>query len=93
MGGYPRLKNGHSSKDVCAEQDTGYTIIQDKLCRKHGIMDFGETISERKIEITCLIPRDSMPIQLLDKRGQHCRMAESDKGLWTGTGRSRTGLL
>ena len=40
----------------------------DKLAGRHGIMDFGETISERKIEITCLIPPGLNDHQLLDKK-------------------------
>ena len=40
----------------------------DKLAGRHGIMDFGETISERKIEITCLIPPGLNAHQLLDKK-------------------------
>lgn len=53
----------------------------DKLAGRHGIMDFGETISERKIEITCLIPPGLNAHQLLDKKDSIVGWLNPDKGL------------
>ena len=53
----------------------------DKLAGRHGIMDFGETISERKIEITCLIPPGLNAHQLLDKKDSIVGWLNPDKVL------------
>lgn len=66
----------------------------DKLAGRHGIMDFGETISERKIEITCLIPPGLNAHQLLDKKDSIVGWLNPDKGLCRlELGRSRTDII
>ncbi len=53
----------------------------EKISGKHGIYDFGETFSERIIEITCFIPPGNTERELLTLKDNLAGWLNPDKGL------------
>lgn len=53
----------------------------EKISGKHGIYDFGETFSERIIEITCFIPPGNTERELLTVKDNLAGWLNPDKGL------------
>ena len=53
----------------------------DKIAGRHGVIDFGSTVSERKIQITCLIPPGLDEYGLLEKKDRIVEWLNPDKGL------------
>jgi predicted phage tail component-like protein len=52
-----------------------------QLAGRHGLFDFGETVSERKIEIDCLIPPGNSDSSLLELKDKIVEWLNPDKGL------------
>lgn len=48
---------------------------------RHGVFDFGETVSERKIEITCFIPPGKSDADFLSKKDEVIKWLNPDNGL------------
>ena len=48
---------------------------------RHGVFDFGETVSERKILISCFIPPGSTDAQFLSKKDDIIEWLNPDNGL------------
>lgn len=55
--------------------------LTDTIAGRHGVFDFGETLSERRIEISCFIPPGKTDVGLLTLKDKIVEWLNPDKGL------------
>ena len=55
--------------------------LTDKIAGRHGVFDFGETLSERRIEISCFIPPGKTDTELLALKDKIVDWLNPDKGI------------
>ena len=59
----------------------GIRNLTDTIAGRHGVFDFGETLSERQIEISCFIPPGKSDAELLALKDKIVEWLNPDKGL------------